>query len=92
MLFLTFHGPERFRTAGAPRGAARRGTSNPRRDQEPATRIRMAASAARSPAVVTVPLIALAIPSVFIGALTVGPVLFGGCFGEFDLRAAEATT
>jgi len=33
-----------------------------------------------SPAVVTVPLIALAIPSVFIGWLTIGPVLFGEFF------------
>ena len=34
-----------------------------------------------SPWVVTVPLIALAIPSVIIGYLTVGPLLFGGAFG-----------
>jgi NADH-quinone oxidoreductase subunit L len=34
-----------------------------------------------SPAVVTVPLIALAIPSLIIGALTVGSVLFGDFFG-----------
>ncbi|RLA38230.1 MAG: NADH-quinone oxidoreductase subunit L, partial [Gammaproteobacteria bacterium] len=32
--------------------------------------------------VVTGPLIALAIPSVIIGYLTIGPVLFGGYFGE----------
>src|SRR5262249_46342578 len=35
-----------------------------------------------SPAVVTVPLIALAIPSVVIGALTVVPVLFGNYWGR----------
>jgi len=35
-----------------------------------------------SPWVVTVPLIALAIPSIIIGWLTVGPVLFGGFFEE----------
>ena len=35
-----------------------------------------------SPWVVTVPLIALAIPSIVIGWLTVGPVLFGGFFDE----------
>jgi NADH-quinone oxidoreductase subunit L len=35
-----------------------------------------------SPAVVTGPLIALAIPSLLIGFLTVGPVLFGGYFGD----------
>ena len=35
-----------------------------------------------SPAVVTVPLILLAIPSVFIGWFTVGPVLFGAFFDD----------
>ena len=35
-----------------------------------------------TPAVVTVPLILLAIPSVAIGLFTVGPVLFDGYFGE----------
>jgi len=35
-----------------------------------------------SPAVVTVPLIMLAIPSVFIGWLTIGPVLFGEFFAD----------
>ncbi len=35
-----------------------------------------------TPAVVTVPLILLAIPSAIIGWITVGPVLFGGFFGD----------
>ncbi|MEX2576773.1 MAG: proton-conducting transporter membrane subunit, partial [Halofilum sp. (in: g-proteobacteria)] len=35
-----------------------------------------------SPKVVTVPLVLLAIPSVFIGAMTIGPVLFGDFFGD----------
>ena len=35
-----------------------------------------------SPAVVLWPLIALAIPSVVIGAIAVGPMLFGGFFGD----------
>lgn len=35
-----------------------------------------------TPAVVTVPLILLAIPSAVIGWLTIGPILFGGFFGE----------
>ena len=35
-----------------------------------------------SPLVVTGPLVALAIPSVIIGALTAGPILFGGYFGD----------
>jgi NADH-quinone oxidoreductase subunit L len=41
-----------------------------------------------SPLVVTGPLIALAIPSVLIGALTVGPILFGGYFGD-SIRVLE---
>ncbi len=41
-----------------------------------------------SPAVVTLPLIALAIPSVIIGFLTAGPMLFGGYFGE-SIRVLE---
>ena len=35
-----------------------------------------------SPAVVWVPLVLLAIPSVIVGALTMGPLLFGGYFGH----------
>ncbi len=35
-----------------------------------------------SPLVVTVPLVLLAIPSVVIGAVAMGPLLFGGFFGE----------
>ncbi len=35
-----------------------------------------------SPKVVTVPLVLLAIPSVIIGAMTIGPVLFGDFFGD----------
>jgi NADH-quinone oxidoreductase subunit L len=41
-----------------------------------------------SPLVVTGPLIALAIPSVVIGALTAGPILFGGYFGD-SIRVLE---
>src|SRR6185312_10574730 len=35
-----------------------------------------------SPWVVTVPLIALAIPSLLVGYFTVGPILFGSYFGH----------
>jgi NADH-quinone oxidoreductase subunit L len=41
-----------------------------------------------SPLVVTIPLIALAIPSVLIGWLTAGPILFGGYFGD-SIRVLE---
>jgi NADH-quinone oxidoreductase subunit L len=42
-----------------------------------------------TPLVVTVPLVLLAIPSVVIGAWTVGPLLFGGWFGESILVLPE---
>jgi NADH-quinone oxidoreductase subunit L len=42
-----------------------------------------------SPWVVIVPLVALAIPSIFIGALTFQPLLFGGGFGESIRNSAE---
>jgi NADH-quinone oxidoreductase subunit L len=71
MLFLTFHGPERFRGAGAGDHGAGGGHADDAHGGAPH----------ESAAVVTAPLIALAIPSVIIGALTAGPVLFGGYFG-----------
>jgi NADH-quinone oxidoreductase subunit L len=67
MIFMTFHGPERFRQV-----AAEHGHDDHHGPVEPH----------ESPLVVTLPLIALAIPSVFIGMLTAGPVLFGGYFGD----------
>lgn len=92
LLFMTFHGPERFRHAhgageehghGAHASAAHddHGHGDPAHDDhghghgdqhEPH----------ESPAVVTLPLIALAIPSVLIGFLTVNSVLFGNYFGN----------
>jgi NADH-quinone oxidoreductase subunit L len=75
MLFMTFHGPERFRTAHAhehEHGAHQGGETHGAHGEAPH----------ESPWVVTLPLIALAIPSVLIGFLTVGPVLFGGYFGR----------
>jgi NADH-quinone oxidoreductase subunit L len=85
MLFLTFHGPERFRAAAhaeqAPAGADEPThpillpddhASDHDHDGQP-----HAATPRESPWVVTLPLIALAIPSLVIGALTAGAVLFG---------------
>jgi len=68
LLFMTFHGPERFRDPVAPAHGAHPDEHAHGDPHE-------------SPAVVTVPLIALAIPSVLIGALTVVPVLFGEYYG-----------
>jgi NADH-quinone oxidoreductase subunit L len=73
LLFLTFHGPERFREAAA-HGAAD--------DHGHGADHGHGGDPQESPWVVTVPLIALAIPSVLVGALTVAPVLFGGYFGR----------
>lgn len=42
-----------------------------------------------SPSVVTVPLILLAVPSVILGAMTIGSMLFGGYFGEAIVVAPE---
>src|SRR5579871_2217455 len=84
MIFMTFHGPERFRQGADSHGhdhyhAAAHSKDDHAHDDhghhgpvEPH----------ESPAVVWVPLVALAIPSVVIGALTAGPILFGGYFGD----------
>jgi NADH-quinone oxidoreductase subunit L len=64
LLYLTFHGPEKFKVvpdAG----------DHPPQGQQ-------AHKPKESPLVVTLPLIALAIPSIFIGWMTIEPVLFGG--------------
>jgi NADH-quinone oxidoreductase subunit L len=71
LLFMTFHGPERFREP-----AVAAGDHDAHQDEH------AHGDPHESPAVVTVPLIALAIPSVVIGALTVVPVLFGNYYGH----------
>jgi NADH-quinone oxidoreductase subunit L len=87
MLFLTFHGPERFRQAAhadEPHGDAEHaiGSDEPTQVLDDHADHGHGATPRESPLVVTLPLIALAIPSVLIGVLTVGPVLFGGYFGH----------
>jgi NADH-quinone oxidoreductase subunit L len=72
LLFMTFHGKERFRDAATPAVSAH----GPHQD------VHAHGDPHESPAVVTLPLIALAIPSVLIGALTVVPVLFGDYYGR----------
>lgn len=71
LLYMTFHGPERFRETAHAEGHDGHGHGHhgPVEPHE-------------SPWVVTVPLVLLAIPSVAIGFLTVGPMLFGGWFGD----------
>ena len=102
LLFMTFHGPERFRDEAATHAAS----AGQAHGEEGADVAHAAGEAAahsaehghgadpqESPAVVTLPLIALAIPSVVIGALTVVPVLFGSYFGGsiFVLPANNVT-
>jgi NADH-quinone oxidoreductase subunit L len=65
LVFMTFHGPERFHAAHRAAGHGDHGHAAPH----------------ESPAVVTVPLVLLAIPSIAAGWL-IGPVLFGGYFGD----------
>jgi NADH-quinone oxidoreductase subunit L len=76
LLFMTFHGEERFRHVEAAHdhhdASAHAGEGHGHHPVEPH----------ESPWVVTLPLIALAIPSIFVGYFTVGPVLFGGYFGH----------
>jgi NADH-quinone oxidoreductase subunit L len=107
MIFMTFHGPERFREPDTAHGAEAPGHATDPAAHAPkahagddhghAPAIAATAQVAddhghddhqgpiephESPLVVTLPLIALAIPSLVIGFLTVGPILFGGYFGD----------
>lgn len=66
LLYLTFHGKERFRELKDHHDAHGHHAHEPH----------------ESPWVVTLPLILLAIPSIAIGFFTAGPLLFGGWFGE----------
>jgi NADH-quinone oxidoreductase subunit L len=77
MLFMTFHGKERFRDVPHHDGEHGDGPGHDA-DHGDASH----ADPHESPAVVTVPLIALAIPSVVIGFMTVGTILYGDYFGD----------
>ena len=71
MVFLVFHGKERFDTSGA----AAHGTGHGHGHDD-----HQGGVPHESPAVVTVPLVLLAIPSVILGAIAIGPMLFGDWF------------
>ncbi len=73
LLYLTFHGKERFVIAA--KDGDESAASHPPDGV-------LAHAPVESPAVVTVPLILLAIPSVFIGYFTIEPVLFGGWLND----------
>jgi NADH-quinone oxidoreductase subunit L len=71
LVFMTFHGAERFRASHVHDHG--HGDARASRDSDHAPH--------ESPAVVTIPLVLLAIPSIAAGWL-IGPVLFGGYFGD----------
>jgi NADH-quinone oxidoreductase subunit L len=71
MLFMAFHGEERFRHAGAVGTRQEPGHDQADGHGEPH----------ESPWVVTVPLVLLAIPSIYAGWAYIDPVLFGNYFG-----------
>jgi NADH-quinone oxidoreductase subunit L len=71
LVFMTFHGPERF-GAGHHGHGDHHGDDHHGHDHQPH----------ESPWVVTLPLILLAIPSLIIGWITVEPLLFGNYFGN----------
>jgi NADH-quinone oxidoreductase subunit L len=84
LLFLTFHGEERFRHAAdhAHDHDAHHDAHHGHHAHEPH----------ESPWVVTVPLVLLAIPSIAIGFFTVGPMLFGDFFaGAIAVNEANNT-
>lgn len=91
LLYLTFHGRERFRDADADPGHVDHSNPTPvTHDEQSHTAHALADHDAHdahahhgvhepheSPWVVTIPLILLAIPSVLIGFFTIGPMLYG---------------
>jgi len=93
MYFLVFHGPERFRDKPFPPPAHDHDAHDQAEghggdahathaEPDPHAAEAHAAPPHESPAVVTWPLIALAIPSVVIGFMTIGPMLFGDFFKD----------
>ena len=93
MVIMTFHGPERFHAHD--HGTAAHGEHHAQADHGHDPHASRGAGEAshghvphESPAVVTVPLILLAIPSVCAGWV-IGKVLFGGYFGDAIVVAPE---
>lgn len=76
MIFLVFHGKERFGQAHAHHDHAAHGSDDHHHGLAPGEKPH------ESPKVVTVPLVLLAIPSLLIGAFTIDAMLFGGWFAN----------
>jgi NADH-quinone oxidoreductase subunit L len=87
LIFMTFHGPERFRQQAHASGhgdghGAAHGAGHGSHDSHGHGHDGHHGEPHESPLVVTLPLILLAIPSILIGAITIGPLLFGDFFGD----------
>ena len=78
LLYMTFHGKERF-VVDAPRQGHEHDDHDAHGHHEAG---HLAHAPHESPWVVTLPLILLAIPSIVIGFLAIGPMLFGDYFGN----------
>ncbi|MDR1463195.1 MAG: NADH-quinone oxidoreductase subunit L [Azoarcus sp.] len=85
MYFLVFHGKARFGQPQGDEGEHGEHSEHSEHDEHDHGHSHGLAPGQKpkeSPLVVTLPLILLAIPSVLIGLFTIGPLLFGGWFGE----------
>ena len=101
LYFLVFHGPERFRDKPFPLESHHddNGQDGPEghgadphamaAEPDPHAADAHAAAPHESPAVVTLPLVLLAIPSAVIGFMTIGPMLFGDFFKDSIAVLAE---
>ncbi len=96
LLYLTFHGEERFRQAGHDAHAGDHADSGHadlnHADSDHDHHGHGPHVPHESPWVVTLPLVLLAIPSIAIGFLTVGPMLFGDYFAGAITVAPEHDT
>ncbi|TMH68098.1 MAG: NADH-quinone oxidoreductase subunit L [Betaproteobacteria bacterium] len=81
MLFLTFHGKERFGAAGHEEAEHAHDASSSA-GAEPGMHPLAEGPPKESPWVVTVPLILLAIPSIYTGWVYIEPMLFGDYYGS----------
>ena len=99
MLFLAFHGPERFQDAGHHEDDISTGAhatadehahdASSTSGAEPDAHAHESGPPHESPWVVTVPLILLAIPSIYAGWAYIEPMLFGNYFGTSIVVSEE---
>jgi NADH-quinone oxidoreductase subunit L len=87
LVFFAFHGKPRF-DIGRDDGHEAKHVKQPSAGVEEPGHEEMHGPPHESPWVVTLPLILLAIPSVVIGALTIGPMLYGGWFDGAIVKTA----